>query len=70
MVGFPVSVHYKSPQPKYSGKEPEKELRKLLKHHNTAIYAIPEKCVLLYKNGEKKSIGEVYVFSKGKENKI
>ncbi len=71
LVDFTVSVHYYSPRSVYySGQDPDAELRGLSERHSTTIYAIPEKCALVYEEGKKRSIGDVYVFSEGRKRKM
>ncbi|PKM92096.1 MAG: hypothetical protein CVU81_02320 [Euryarchaeota archaeon HGW-Euryarchaeota-1] len=65
LVDFTVSVHYGSPIEHLSGISPEKELRQL--SEKVKIYAIPEKCALIYDRGKLNSVGNVYVFDKGKK---
>jgi peptidase E len=57
LVDFSVDVHYNSSK--------DRELEKL--SMDRRIYAIPDKCALVYNNGEISAIGDVYMFYKGKK---
>ena len=69
LVDFGVSVHYKSSKVEYSGRSPDKELKALSEKVKIKIYAIPEKCALIYDNGSLKFRGNIYLFYKGKKTK-
>ena len=69
-VDFEVTVHYKSAIPELSGRSPDRELKTLSRKMNTQIYAIPERCALVYDNKKIKPIGDIYVFDKGKKTKL
>ena len=60
LVDFSVDVHYNEIH--------EKELLELSKGRN--IYAIPERCALVYDNGRVSFIGDGYLFSEGKKKKV
>jgi peptidase E len=59
LVDFSVEVHYNPSK--------DKELKKLSEERR--IYAIPEKCALIYANGNLSFVGNVYLFYKGKKTK-
>jgi peptidase E len=69
-VDFEVTVHYKSAIPELSGRSPDSELITLSRKLNILVYAIPERCALVYDNKEIKPIGDIYVFDKGKKTKL
>jgi peptidase E len=69
-VDFEVTVHYKSAIPELSGRSPDRELKTLSRKMNIQIYAIPERCALVYDNKKIKPIGDIYVFGKGKKTKL
>jgi len=60
LVNFSVSVHYKSKVPHLAGESADEELQNLSK--NRKIYAIPERCALIYKNKKITFIGKVKEF--------
>ena len=69
LVNFAVAVHYKSTNPRFSGQAPCKELKALSKKMDIKIYAIPERCALVYTNGKLQFIGNIYLFYKGRKTK-
>ena len=68
LVDFTVSVHYGSPIEYLGGISPDKELKQLSK--KVKIYAIPERCALVYDGKNLKAIGKVFVFDKGRKTKF
>ncbi|MCD6239880.1 MAG: Type 1 glutamine amidotransferase-like domain-containing protein [Thermotogae bacterium] len=68
LVDFTISVHYGSPIKWPGGNSPDKEHKRLSK--KIRIYAIPERCALVYDGKDLKTIGKVYVFDKGKKIKF
>jgi peptidase E len=59
LVDFSVDVHY-SPSK-------DRELKKLSMKRK--IYAMPEKCAVVYNNGDTSFMGDVHLFYKGKKTK-
>jgi len=59
LVNFSVEVHYNTSK--------DRELKRLSKKRK--IYAIPERCALVYDNGDLLFIGDVYLFYNGKKTK-
>jgi peptidase E len=57
LVDFSVEVHYTTSE--------DSELEKLSEQRE--IYAIPERCALLYDDGRLSSIGKVYLFDHGRK---
>ena len=69
-VDFEVTVHYKSAIPELSGQSPDRELKTLSRKMNKQIYAIPERCALVYDSKKIKPIGNIFLFDKGKKTKL
>lgn len=67
LVDLAVSVHYRSPIRHLSGISSDKEHKGL--SNKVRVYAIPERCALVYDGKGLKHIGEVYVFYRGKKVK-
>jgi peptidase E len=59
LVDFSVKVHYKPSK--------DNELKQL--SHERKIYAIPERCALIYDRGYVSSIGDIYLFQNGEKTK-
>jgi len=59
LVNFSVKVHYKTSK--------DNELKQL--SHKRKIYAIPERCALIYDSGHVSSIGDIYLFQNGEKTK-
>lgn len=68
LVDFAVAVHYNSQNPRFSGRG-ENEIRQLSEKAGVKIYAIPERCALAYDGKNLKSIGDIYLFYKGRKMK-
>jgi peptidase E len=69
-VDFAVTVHYKSATPELSGRSPDRELRALSRKEGMRIYAIPERCALVYDGKKIRPIGGIYVFDRGKKARL
>jgi peptidase E len=59
LVDFSVKVHYKASK--------DSELKQL--SYARKIYAIPERCALIYDSGSVSGIGDIYLFQNGKKTK-
>jgi len=68
LVDFTVSVHYGALIKWDGGISPDKELRKLSR--KVKVYAIPERCALVYDGKKLKPMGDVHVFYNGKKMKF
>ncbi|MGD0495491.1 MAG: Type 1 glutamine amidotransferase-like domain-containing protein [Candidatus Bathyarchaeia archaeon] len=59
LVDFSVKVHYKASR--------DRELKQL--SYARTIYAIPERCALIYDGGSVSGIGDIYLFQNGEKTK-
>lgn len=67
LVDFAIGVHYKGSDITSAGRFVDEKLGNLSERMKMAIYAIPERCALIYDNGSLSFMGNVCVFHEGKK---